>query len=223
MATAFLFAPGRRGAFSLVYTQEMPKLIHAKREIEIKLRVNDVPAVVRSLGKLGAAAEGRVLERNVLYDTPDSYFRRTGRLLRLRIETPAASGAVKAGTAAALVTFKAPVPVASHSRYKEKLESELAITMPGDWEGRLRAIGFKPGFQYEKYRSSFRVRGVQVCLDETPIGAFLELEGIPATIDRVARRLGYRPREYIRGTYWDLYAADCTRRGKSPQNLLFRA
>ncbi|MGH9564043.1 MAG: class IV adenylate cyclase, partial [Terracidiphilus sp.] len=170
----------------------MPKLIHAKREIEIKLRVSDVPAVVRRLGKPGAAAEGRVLERNVLYDTPDSYFRRTGRLLRLRIETPSASGAVKSGKAAALVTFKAPVPVASHSRYKEKLESEFAVATPKRWERSLHAIGFKPGFQYEKYRSSFRLRGVHVCLDETPIGAFLELEGSPAAIDRIARQLGYR-------------------------------
>ncbi|MGH9560335.1 MAG: CYTH domain-containing protein, partial [Terracidiphilus sp.] len=111
----------------------------------------------------------------------------------------------------------------SHSRYKEKLESEFAVATPKRWERSLRAIGFKPGFRYEKYRSSFRLRGVHVCLDETPIGAFLELEGSPAAIDRIARQLGYKPRDYIRGTYWDLYAADCARQGKSPRNLLFRA
>ncbi|MGA9882918.1 MAG: class IV adenylate cyclase [Candidatus Acidiferrales bacterium] len=199
----------------------MPRRPH--REIEIKLRVAELSALLRTLAKLGASAEGRVLERNTLYDTPDSYFRRTGRLLRVRIETPAASAAVKAGKGTALITFKAPPGTRRQSRYKEKLESEVALRQSEAWSRALVALGFKPGFQYEKYRSSFRFRGVHVCLDETPIGAFLELEGAPAAIDWVARQLGYSPRDYIRATYWDLYAADCAHHGRSPRNLLFRA
>lgn len=192
------------------------------REIEIKLRVTEPEAVILDLQRLGAA-EGRVLERNTLYDTSDSYFRRTGRLLRVRIEMPAAAGAVKAGKKHAIVTFKAPAPTRPNSRYKEKLETEAPIRRPEQWDRTLRSLGFRPGFKYEKYRSSFRLSGVHACLDETPVGAFLELEGRPAAIDRTARQLGYRPREYIRGTYWDLYAADCARRGKVPRNMLFRA
>jgi adenylate cyclase, class 2 len=194
---------------------------HATREIEIKLRVDDAPAMVRKLARLGARAEGRVLEQNTLYDTPDSDFRRTGRLLRVRIETPAASKAVRAGKRAGLVTFKAPVPGKPNTRYKEKLEWEAPIKNPKEWARQLRALGFKAGFEYEKYRSSFRLPGVHACLDETPIGAFLELEGSPAAIDRTARRLGYGSRDYIRATYWDLYAADCARRGRTPRNLIF--
>jgi adenylate cyclase class 2 len=193
------------------------------REIEIKLRVPDVDAVVRRIAMLGAAPEGRVLERNTLYDTPDSYFRHTGRLLRVRTETPAGSAAVRAGKRIILLTFKTPAPAASRSRYKEKLETEIAVRHPELLEYTLRLIGFEAGFRYEKYRSSFRLPGVHVCLDETPIGAFLELEGTPAAIDSAARRLGYGPRDYIRSTYWDLYAAECARRRQSPRNLLFRA
>jgi adenylate cyclase class 2 len=207
----------------LGYTRRMPELRRGKREIEIKLRVTDAAALARKLKKLAASPEGRVLERNVLYDTPDSYLRRTGRLLRLRIETPVKSDFAPPGKSAALVTFKAPAPARSRSRYKEKLESEAPVVRPKRWARTLLTLGFKPGFQYEKYRSSFRVGGVHACLDETPIGVFLELEGAPAAIDRVARRLGYRASDYIRGTYWDLYAKDCARRGKSPRNLLFRA
>lgn len=192
------------------------------REIEIKLRVADQLALLRKLEAFGFRADGRVLERNTLFDTPDSYFRRTGRLLRVRIETPAGSAAIKAGKAAALVTFKAPSNDRRLSRYKEKLESEVAIRRPEAWSRALVALGFNPGFRYEKYRSSFRFRSLYVCLDETPIGSFLELEGAPAAIDLAAQRLGYSPGDYIRATYWDLYAADCARRGKSPRNLLFR-
>ena len=204
------------------YTRRMMELHGAKREIEIKLRVSDAAAVVGRLAKLGARPEGRVLERNVLYDTPDSFFRRTGRLLRFRIETPAKSKFARAGKRAALVTFKASAPLSGRSRYKEKLESETQIRRPERWARTLRSLGFRRGFQYEKYRSSFQMRGVHACLDETPIGTFLELEGAPAAIGRVARQLGYGPRDYIRGTYWDLYAKDCARRGKSARNLLFR-
>lgn len=193
----------------------------SQREIEIKLRVNDVPSAIRKLVALGGSPRGRVLERNALFDTRELFFMRTGRLLRLRTEIPASSNLVRAGKRSALATFKAPAPMNRRSRYKEKLESEIPISNPERWAAQLRALGFQRGFRYEKYRSSFRLPGVHACLDETPIGAFLELEGSPAAIDRAARRLGYPPRAYIRATYWDLYAADCARRGIAPRNLLF--
>jgi adenylate cyclase class 2 len=204
-----------------VYTSQMLQAKPAAREIEIKLRVVGVPEMVRKLAKLGARAEGRVLEQNTLYDTGRSDFRRTGRLLRVRSETPAASKEVRAGKRTGVVTFKAPVPGRPRTRYKEKFEWEAAIANPREWAGQLRALGFKAGFEYEKYRSSFHLPGVHACLDETPIGAFLELEGSPAAIDRTAQRLGYRLRDYIRATYWELYAADCKRRGRKPRNLIF--
>jgi len=213
--------------YAVVYTQRMPLRAGPKREIEIKLHVNDIRAVTSRLQRLGAASEGGVHERNTLYDTPKEYFRSTGRLLRVRIDMPAASNTMKAGRNRALVTFKAPAPAQSksrysQSRYKEKLETETAIQRPERWDHALRSLGFRPGFEYEKYRCPFRLRGLHIDLDETPVGVFLELEGAPQEIDRVARQLGYGPSEYIRGTYWDLNAADCRRRGKIPGNMLFR-
>lgn len=210
-----------RQSLAGLYSVAMPHT-RAIREIEIKLPVVDAAAVVRKLRRLGAAPHGRVLERNTLYDTPDAYFRRTDHLLRVRIETPAGSGTLKAGRGGAVVTFKAPAPARGCTRYKEKLEREVSIRRPKHWDAILRALGFRPGFRYEKYRASFDLNRLRVYLDETPIGTFLELEGKPASIDRVARRLGFGPRDYIRGTYWDLYAADCARRGRSARNLLFR-
>jgi adenylate cyclase class 2 len=86
----------------------------------------------------------------------------------------------------------------------------------------LGSLGLRPGFRYEKYRSTFRLPGLHLDLDETPIGVFLELEGSPSAIDRTARALGYAPRDFIRATYYDLYAADCRRHGRIPRNMLFR-
>jgi adenylate cyclase class 2 len=205
------------------------------REIEVKLRVADVPAMLRKLENLGARYESRVLERNTLYDTPDSDFRRRGALLRIRVETQAPRRDARpskrsrkpsaTGNHRVILTSKAPAIASSASdrRYKEKLERELIVPgSPTSWDRALRSLGLRPGFRYEKYRSTFRLPHLALELDETPIGVFLELEGLPLAIDRAARALGYSSRDYYCGSYWDVYVADCRRRGVTPRNMVWR-
>ena len=198
-------------------------------EIEIKLRVIDIPALLRCLNRIGAVSRGRVFEQNTLYDTPEGAFRRSGCLLRIRTETPAAARGLAAGRVGAVLTFKAPpTPQPSgrsrshRPRYKERLETEVRVGAYASWPRILRSIGLQPAFRYEKFRSSFRLGQLHLDLDETPAGDFLELEGSPRLIDRTAGALGYTPHDYFTGTYWDLYVADCRRRGLSPKNMVFR-
>jgi adenylate cyclase class 2 len=193
------------------------------REIEVKIRVADVPGIIREIGRLRADCTGRVLERNTLFDTPDEDLRRRGRLLRLRIETPAPSKLVPGGLRRTVITSKSPVPSSAGSPYKEKLERELPVPSLRGWAAILKSLGLRPGFRYEKFRTTFHLPNLHLDLDETPVGDFLELEGRPEAIDRVARALGFSRRDYIRSTYWDIYAADCRRRGRIPRNLLFPA
>ena len=200
----------------------MPRHVRTSREIEVKLRVADLPALVRNLKQLGARLRGRVLEQNTLYDTPSADFRRRGCLLRLRIETPARSKLLPGGAGCAILTSKAPVPQAGRRpRYKERLERELAVETPARWPSALRAVGLRPSFRYEKRRTTFRLPGLHLDLDETPVGTFLELEGRPGAIDLAAKALRYTSRDYYRGTYWDVFAADCRRRGITPRNMVF--
>jgi adenylate cyclase, class 2 len=197
----------------------MPHLTH--HEIEIKLRVSDLSSLLRRLRQLRASSHGRVFEQNTIYDTHDAALYRLGRLIRLRVETPSASRLIPAGRHGALVTSKVPVPPSGAARYKVKLERELPLQDPRRWPAILRSLGFRPAFRYEKYRSTFRLPGLSIDLDETPVGIFLELEGSPRAIDHVARALGYSPNDYFRGTYWDLYAAECRRRGRMLRNMVF--
>jgi adenylate cyclase, class 2 len=198
-------------------------LMATNLETEIKLRVLDLPDLLRRFRKMGARSHGRVFEENTLYDTPDANLRRNGWLLRLRIET------AKSGHRSAKLTSKAPLPRRKRGvlgrkparRHKEKLESEVNIRHPTRAARLLRKIGLRPSFRYEKYRTSFHLGRLHLDLDQTPVGTFLELEGRPAAIDRAARSLGYSARDYIRCTYWDLYAANCRRRGRTPQNMVF--
>lgn len=208
----------------------MPAKISSKREIEIKLRVTNLADILRRLHKLGAVSRGRVHELNTLFDTPDSGFRRSGRLLRLRQQTPAPGNKVRGGPASAILTAKAPpLPrpgssaVTKKRLYKEVQENEERVKNPRRLSQALKGLGFRPGFRYEKYRTSFHLNSLHIDLDETPVGAFLELEGMPTAINRTARALGFSPQDYIRATYWTLYAADCRRGHRKPQNMLFDA
>jgi adenylate cyclase class IV len=217
-----------------LYSPAMPRHRRTNREVEVKLRVADVPDMLRKLKNLGARYESRVLERNTLYDTPDSDFRRRGALLRIRAETPAPRAGAQAtspahGSAArrTILTSKAPAILRStrDRRYKEKLERELVVPgSPNRWDRVFQSLGLRPGFSYDKFRSTFRLSrfpGLAIDIDQTPAGTFLELEGSPRDIDRAARALGYSSRDYYRGTYWDVHVADCRRRGLTPRNMVF--
>jgi adenylate cyclase class 2 len=199
-------------------------------EIEVKLRIADLRDILARLKRFGAVSHGRVLEQNTLFDTLDSDLRRNGRLIRVRIETPAPANGQSGGRAKAVLTAKAPSPSnnprtsnSKPSKYKERTESELTLRNPAAFVRTLRSLGLRPGFRYEKFRTSFRYRGLHLDLDETPVGIFLEVEGEPQAIDRPAKTLGFSPQDYIRGTYWDLYAADCRRRGLPLKNMLFNS
>jgi adenylate cyclase class 2 len=58
-------------------------------------------------------------------------------------------------------------------------------------------------------------------LDETPIGAFLELEGGPRWIDRTARALGFPRDGYITDSYGKLYLEHCQSKGVEATNMVF--
>lgn len=201
----------------------MPRPSRTNLEVEIKLRISEpgqIREVVNRLRQLGASRRECVLEQNTLYDTPSADFRRSGRLLRLRTETTS-NGRIRA-----LMTANAPPPPDSKrpahgSRYKERLERETTVRDSLHADRLLKFLGLRPSFRYEKYRTGFDLPGLHIALDETPVGTFLELEGRRAAIDRVARALGFTSNDYFRGTYWDLYAADCRRKGRKPGNMLF--
>lgn len=208
----------------------MRKVQNTHAEIEVKLRITNLPAILARLKRLGAVSRGRIHEQNTLFDTPDSSFRGNGRLIRVRIETSAPANGQVGGQAKAVLTAKAPLSSAKlqaskrkPSRFKERAESELTLQNPTAFLRSLPALGLRPGFCYEKFRTSFRYRGLHLDLDETPVGVILELEGQPQAIDRAAEALGFSQKDYIRGTYWDLYAADCRRRGVPLENMLFNS
>jgi adenylate cyclase class 2 len=213
-------------------------------EREIKLRIADGKALRRLLRKLGAQpvgdGQGRVHEKNVIFDTPQGGLAKHGQLLRIRTETPEIHGKSKKAQVRprVVLTFKRPVarPLADdadHGAYashkvREEIEMEVAdaATLTKIFEG----LGMSGWFRYEKYRTTFRLpaskkwaQGLLIELDETPIGTFVELEGPAPAIDRAAAELGYSRRDYVLKNYLTLYVEECRRKGQQPVHMVFPA
>ena len=184
-------------------------------ETEVKLRVANLSRLRRRIVAAGfRIARRRHHEDNYLFDFPGSPLRRRGCLLRVRLTQ-------RAG----LFTFKGPVLGAKDYKVRREIETEVKdgdTLLP-----LLENIGLEVSFRYEKFRTVFsrdisQPASPVVVLDETPIGNFLELEGDPRWIDRLARDLGYEKAEYIAATYAELYDRYCRSRGRKPGNMVFR-
>lgn len=212
------------------------------REIEIKLPISDLPATVKRLKALGAKRVGRVFEQNTLFDTADEHFRQHQSILRIRVEESAdhrskpCSRSKGKPACEGQLTFKCPAkrpqanrPQAnrrvSQSRYKERQEIEYHLRDVRRFTRLLKRLGLRAWFQYEKYRTRYRLAdsALHIDLDETPIGAFLELEGPRRSIDHAAKALGFSEHDYITASYLELYADACARNGVSVANMVFSA
>jgi adenylate cyclase, class 2 len=210
----------------------------SNQEIEIKLRVPNVSALRRRLKQLKARQiSPRTHELNTLYDTPKKNLFRHGQIIRIRVEHPPSRSSQnrEASRTEAKLTYKGPPqnksnqpPALDHSkkknRYKVKDEFEVEISDAQQMRLILSALGLRPSFRYEKFRTTYALKSqhnLKIEVDETPIGTFLELEGSPSAINRAAKLLGYAPSQYITQTYGALYIADSRRHGLKPTNMLF--
>jgi adenylate cyclase class 2 len=180
-------------------------------EIEVKLAF-DAPAAARdAIERLGARIERpRHFEDNFVFDRATDPLLAAGILLRLRRVDAEATLTVK-------------LPVAGDHRHKVRDEHETAVADPAAMREILHGLGFSVRYRYQKQRTVFRLGRLALCLDETPIGCFVELEGPPAEIDRAARDLGFGPERYVRETYRDLHERVARERGVAVGDLLFDA
>jgi len=179
-------------------------------EIEIKLAVASAGEAAQRLRRAGfAPLHERAFEANSVFDTAGLELIHSGRLLRLR-----------EFRGEALLTFKGPPEPGPH---KTRREIETRLEDGAALRALLESLGYQVVFRYEKYRTAFGRTGEpgHACLDETPIGCYLELEGPPAWIDAVAAELGFRAEDYITLSYGALYREHCRRQGVEPGHMVF--
>ena len=135
-----------------------------QQELEVKLYLENLPALKGNLERLGAElTEARLHEVNLRFDLPGGELTRSAQVLRLRQDT------------AARMTYKGPGEMIAgvHARR----EIEFAVSDFESAQSLLEILGYQVSLMYEKYRTTYTLGGLQITLDEMPYGHFTEIEG----------------------------------------------
>jgi predicted adenylyl cyclase CyaB len=189
-----------------------------QKEIEIKLPIQDLNEAIQKVQSLGTVFLERHLEDNILFDRDQGQLAKGRMLLRMRnlrkAEPP--HDEIKS-----ILTFKGPPEITEGAKKREEIECELFGAE--NLKTIFSKLGFETTFRYQKYRSVYRVPNIQldICVDETPIGNFFELEGDILRIHEFATKLGYNRDDYITQSYVTLYYRWCQKTGNKEAYMLF--
>ncbi|HJV91694.1 MAG TPA: class IV adenylate cyclase [Holophagaceae bacterium] len=138
-------------------------------ETELKLRIPSVGAMAPLLSALGfTPTQAEAEEESLLWDR-EGELRARNCALRLRRYAGKAT-----------LTFKgARVP---DPQFKIRPEHETEVADAEATEALLRGLGYAPVMRMVKHRALWHREELVACLDRTPFGDFLELEGDPQAI-----------------------------------------
>lgn len=161
-------------------------------ETEIKLRIPSCEAVAPLLEALGFTETIPAQEElSVLWDRGEELFQQRS-ALRLR----SYAGATR-------LTWKgAPV---EDPLLKIRPEVETGVEDFEAMEGILRALGYEPVLRMVKTRAVWERDELEACLDRTPFGDFIELEGDPQAIRYAMEGLSLNASHLERRSYPTLW------------------
>lgn len=145
-------------------------------ETEVKFYIPEPSGFRNRILSQKPLCKGRIFEKNILFDTPGLDLRKKGIVLRLRQDQKN------------LLTVKT-APDIPDSEFKTLREIETGIDDFDSACQALRILGFTHTTPYEKYRETFILHNVEICLDEMPFGFFVELEGEREGIRKTAALL----------------------------------
>ncbi len=185
---------------------------HLETEIKIRIDKASLAEIRTRLSELGAQPLAkRAKEENLLFDFPDHRLEREGYALRLR-----------AYGEESLLTFKGKAR--ADSRVKEREEIETLVSDGSATRELLCALGLGVSFRYAKYREihelSLSGKKVVFCLDETPVGTFVEIEGPEKAIDEAATIFGWGSDSFVRTNYVELYRKGAEKGGEQLESSL---
>ncbi len=178
----------------------------ASVERELKFATDDLAGLRERLPELEAERLGEAgLEENRILDRKQELQER-GCVLRVRTDR-----------LGAWVTFKGPARFDGQVKVRE--EHQTRVEDPEALIRVLESLGYEVVRRYQKKREEWRLGGVTVALDHTPIGDFAEFEGEGA--ETVARRCGFDSSRAERRNYLQLYDDHLREHPESPPDMVF--
>lgn len=169
------------------------------KEIEVKLRTDNLENISKKLIMLGAYPIGKYTETDTFYDTPEGDLRKRDSALRIRTQKSHANPA----EVVYLLTYKGK---RLESPYKVREEIELKIEDSQKMDSILRTIGFVPIITYSKTRTRWQLNECFIELDSlVDLGNFVEIEGPSEdAIKRILKLLSLEKAPKINKTYLEM-------------------
>jgi len=154
-------------------------------ELEYKFWVKNKTRLIKVLDKMADGKTSRECQKTVMFDNPAGLMQETDG--RIRVRTLGELGNK-------IFTYKKPLP--SQGGAKREIEYEISFCDPdGQIEKILAAMEFTPTTSYERYQTKWEIDGVKVTLDEYPFAEAVEREGEKRMIEKLAKELGFDPKE----------------------------
>jgi adenylate cyclase, class 2 len=195
-------APARRPGESRLKGAPSPP----REERELKFAGVELSSLRERLVELEAErVSGSSFEDNFVLDR-DGELAKSGCLLRLRIDGQGAH-----------LTFKGPVR--HDGRAKVRPEHEVQVEDAQGVRAIFESLGYRVARRYQKQREVWRLGGLTICLDRTPMGDFAEFEGTGG--EKVARRCGLDPDAAERRSYLRLYEEFRKSDPEAPEDMVF--
>jgi len=158
-------------------------------EIEVKIKISDPKSLQKKIITQGAQLlSPRHLEENIFYDFPSQDLHKKRNALRLR-------RIHKKG----YLTFKGPPQKSRKFKIREEYETEIKNVK--QLQKILKNLGLNPVFQYKKHRTILKKKNLVVCIDETDIGNYIELEGEQNEIVKFSKGMGFSKNDFIKLDY----------------------
>lgn len=161
-------------------------------EVEVKFYLPNLAETRNRIMELGAQSSGRVFETNIRYEDAGGTLAKNRSLLRLRKDEKTK------------LTYKSSPH--DDSQFKVRKELEVEVGDFSTMNAIIESLGYHREQVYEKYRETFVLEGIEICLDEMPYGNFLELEGDREKIPGIANRIGLKWEKRILGSYIGIFA-----------------
>jgi len=163
-----------------------------KLEVEVKFYFANIEPIRANILELGAKSNGRVFETNIRYEDKNNSLMKKKSLLRLRHDEKTT------------LTFKSSPPVKSKA-FKIFKELEVEVNEFETMGQILKALGYQPAQEYEKWRETLTLEQTLFCLDNMPYGDFLEIEGPEKEIRHYASQLGLSWHKRILFNYLEIF------------------